>query len=103
MSCPPTPAIGGITYYHPGDLETILDLGCTDLGQLNNATGSGHVSLPVSASVDDFDTEVTVQPSLADRLTASVGEPHTILVGTDTHFRLHHGDLAGLTRTASSS
>src|SRR5262249_33557891 len=31
MGCPVYPAVGGRAFYHPGDPETIVDLGCIDL------------------------------------------------------------------------
>ena len=87
MACPPTPAIGGIAYYHPGDAETVVDLGCTDLTQLNNAMCSNLNQIPVTATVSDFDTGVSVQPSLGDRLSVYLGEP-TAMVDAGTHYSL---------------
>jgi len=85
--CDPTPAIGGVAFYHPGDAETVVDLGCTDFTQLNDSTCVGP-STSVIAAVTDFDTQVTVSSSVADRLTVSVGEPQPVTVGTETHYQL---------------
>ncbi|MEO8548842.1 MAG: hypothetical protein ABI678_02670 [Kofleriaceae bacterium] len=85
--CEPTPAVGGVAFYHPGDAETVVDLGCTDLTQLNDSSCTG-ASTTVTAAVTDFDTQVTVASSTADRLTVSVGEPQPVTVGVDTHYQL---------------
>ncbi len=97
--CEPTPAIGGIAFYHPGDSETVVDLGCTDLSQLNDPVCTGQPPLSVTATVNDFDTEVSVQPALADRLTVSIGEPKAVTVGTDITYQLNVVDTHPLTRT----
>jgi hypothetical protein len=75
--CTPVPAVGGRTYYRPGDDKTVVELGCTDLGQLTDevaCTGTRRVS--VTATVNDFDDLVSsVGRTLADRLDVGVGEP----------------------------
>lgn len=103
-TCAPTPAIGGIAFYHPGDSETVVDLGCVDLAQLNDISCTGGVAVTIRASVDDFDTEVSVGSALADQLTVAVGEPKPITLSTgDTHFQLNSVGLAPLVRATGQS
>jgi len=71
--CPARPAVAGRAYYHPGDEETVVELGCIDTGLLT--TCSGPSSVDVFATVNDFDAAVPVSASTADRLTVSIGEP----------------------------
>jgi hypothetical protein len=85
--CDPTPAIGGVAFYHPGDAETVVDLGCTDFTQLTDPACLG-ASTTVTATVTDFDTQVTVTSSLAEHLTVSVGQPQAVIDGTMTHYQL---------------
>ncbi|MBV8756338.1 MAG: hypothetical protein JO257_03620 [Deltaproteobacteria bacterium] len=73
--CPPDPAVGGRAFYHPGDTETLVTLGCTNLAALEDRMCAGQSSLAVTASVNDFDTAVSVSPATADGLLVSVGEP----------------------------
>jgi hypothetical protein len=76
LRCPIVPAVGGRAFYTPGDTETVVDLGCSDIHQLTDpATCGGQNRHEIKASVDDYDTEVPVSPSLADLLAVSVGEP----------------------------
>lgn len=75
-SCPRIPAVGGRTFYHPGDEETIVELGCSDFPQLTDVTCLGGRRINVTATVNDFDDLVSsVDKALADRLTLDVGEP----------------------------
>jgi hypothetical protein len=76
-SCPRMPAVGGRTYYHPGDEETVVELGCSDLSQLQDQlTCEGIKRIAVTATVNDFDDFVaSVDKSLASSLTVDVGEP----------------------------
>jgi hypothetical protein len=73
--CPARPAVGGRTYYYPGDEETVVKLGCTELGLLTEPTCRGTSSIDVTATVNDFDTGALVGSSVADRLSVSIGEP----------------------------
>ena len=84
-TCDPTPAIGGSVFYHPGDTETIVELGCADLGALNDQTCTG-AGMTITATVTDFDTLVSVPASLAPELTVSLGEPAPM--GTPVHYAL---------------
>jgi len=96
----PTPALGGHAYFHPGDDQTVVTLGCTDLIALNDPVCIGASTVAVTATVDDFDTHVSVSgtvsgiPGLADRLSVSVGEPR--LNPTGTSYVLNAADARGL-------
>ena len=96
----PTPALGGHAYFHPGDEQTVVTLGCTDLDALNDPVCIGASTVAVTATVDDFDTHVSVSgtvsgiPGLADRLNVSVGEPR--LNPTGTSYVLNPADARGL-------
>lgn len=70
----PIPAIGGSAFYHPGDAQTVVSLGCTSQPDLSTCLGTDTIA--VTASVIDFDSQVSVTPALADSLLVSVGEPH---------------------------
>lgn len=100
-SCPQVPAIGGRTFYHPGDVETVVDLGCTDLRKLQDElTCEGIQRINVTASVNDFDDVVSsVIRSVADRLTVEVGEPKP---ATPTYV-LNPTDSRELVRTESTT
>jgi hypothetical protein len=74
--CPKVPAIGGRTYYYPGDDLTTVRLGCTYLEKLQAKACSANSAIPVSVVVSDFDSLQPVTASLASRLTVSIGEPH---------------------------
>lgn len=75
-NCPVVPAVGGRAFYHPGDTETVVNLGCSDPAQLTDPMKCGGVSrIAVTATIDDFDTEVSVSPATADGLAVAVGEP----------------------------
>lgn len=96
--CPVVPAIGGRTYYYPGDDLTTVRLGCTDLEQLQARACSANSAVPVSATVSDFDSLQPVTSSLASKLTVSVGEPHPV----GDVFVLNTLDLNELTLAATS-
>lgn len=74
-NCEPAPAIGGRAFYHPGDSHTVVSLGCTDLAKLEDPVCAGMSKLAVTASVNDFDTGVSVSSATADNLLVSIGEP----------------------------
>ncbi len=75
-SCPKVPAVGGRTFYHPGDSETVVELGCSDFPQLTDMLCTGGRRIHVTATVNDFDDLVSiVDVQLADRLAVEVGEP----------------------------
>ncbi|HET9992359.1 MAG TPA: hypothetical protein VFQ65_27695, partial [Kofleriaceae bacterium] len=100
--CEPSPAVGGIAFYHPGDPETVVELGCADLTLLNDPVCTGATT-QITAAVTDFDTLVSVPPSLAPHLTVSVGEPRSSIIGTMVHNTLEMMDLTQLTYDQSGS
>ena len=64
-----TPAVGGRSFYRPGDDKVVVNLGCTDLASIASCGGAGSVT--ANAQVIDFDSGVTfVAP-----ISVSVGEP----------------------------
>lgn len=71
----PAPALGGHAYYEPGDEEVVVTLGCTDLAAVNDAVCVGTNALDATATIDDFETGVSVSRTLAERLSVAVGEP----------------------------
>lgn len=101
ISCPIVPAVGGRTFYYPGDNETIVELGCTQLEKLTDEVAClGVQPVTVTASVNDFDDLVSsVDRLLADRLDISIGEP-TVL-GDERE--LKPGDSHELARVATTS
>lgn len=99
----PTPALGGHAYFHPGDEKTIVTLGCTNLDEVNDPVCSGTNTVDVSATVDDFDTHVSVSGTengdkLAARLNVFVGEP----VEVGGSFRLDPSHARGLALLVSN-
>jgi hypothetical protein len=71
------PAIGGRAFYHPGDSETVVRLGCSDLTLIT--PGCDSVLTSVQAGVVDFDNpRVSVSDDTADNLTLRVGEPDAV-------------------------
>jgi hypothetical protein len=69
----PPPAVGGMAFYHPGDDETVIPLGCTDPPALQACMQDNAVA--VTAIVNDFDFPISVPQSVADLLDVLVGEP----------------------------
>jgi hypothetical protein len=69
----PLPAFGGRTYFHPGDTETVVTLGCTYPETVTAATCIGPDSLMVTSRVRDFDSLVHVDDS--SEVTVHIGEP----------------------------
>jgi hypothetical protein len=81
----PAPAIGGHAFYHPGDSETRVLLGCTDLLSLSKCSIDN--SLDVTATVESFENlGVLVSVNEGSRFKVDVGEPK--LEGTDTVYSL---------------
>jgi hypothetical protein len=72
---PYQPAIAGIGYYNPGDLETQVELGCADVTVINTPACRGDDRIRVTASVDDFDSGVFLPSAVADKVELGVGEP----------------------------
>jgi len=77
-----TPAIGGHAYWHPGDSEVVVKLGCTDLDRVSPVTCEQIPITNVHASIVDLDNPVaSVSPSAAQSLVVSVGEPQAMITG----------------------
>lgn len=74
VSQDPSPAIGGHTYYHPGDEEVRITLGCTDLPSLTTCAIDN--SLDVTATVENFENlGVLVSIAEGSQFNVAVGEP----------------------------
>jgi hypothetical protein len=70
------PAFGGRAFYQPGDEETVVTLGCVDVGSINEASCVGGADIQVTATVGDFENlPFSVSPTVGDRLLVSIGEP----------------------------
>lgn len=96
----PTPAFGGRAFYHPGDEEVVVTLGCTDPTAVDNPTCNGVNDIDVSAVVLDFDNlPISVGESTGDRLSVAVGEPRTAEVDGKTQYVLNSADAKPLART----
>lgn len=95
-TCPKVPAVGGRAFYYPGDEMTVVTLGCTDLDQqLRGAACTNEHITRVRATVTDFDSTALVDPSVANRLTVSIGEPMPL----GTEYALFPQDMHELTAT----
>jgi hypothetical protein len=89
------PAFGGHAFWHPGDEEVRVFLGCTDIAAVNQDSCKGAGTTTVSSTVIDFETRVPVSVDQANRLTVSVGEP----TPTGTGFELSSSAQRPLPRT----
>jgi hypothetical protein len=68
----PAPAIGGRAYYHPGDDQTVVTLGCSDLPAVNRPVCAGRVDLVAGVNeLGNWLAPVSLQAPIAVR----VGEP----------------------------
>lgn len=95
--CWPVPSIAGSAIYNPGDTQTVVSLGCTDIGSLRAASCSGAVKTAVKATVIDFDT-LALESGLATDLAVSVGEP----VPAGAEFKLNPTDTRQLPLTSAA-
>jgi hypothetical protein len=74
----PTPALGGRAFYHPGDTDVSVVLGCTDLAAINKdpscVAAEGAL---ITATVSDFTTRQPVENGQtgASLLRVAIGEP----------------------------
>lgn len=94
---PINPAFGGRTYYHPGDSETFVTLGCVDVGSVNAPSCAGQQAIQVTSTVGDFENlPFSVSSTIGDRLAVSIGEPKPFGDGT----ALNAANVAPLDRTA---
>ena len=94
ISQSPSPAIGGHTYYHPGDEEIRVSLGCTDMAALTtcNTTTTMHVT----STIQSFEN---IKVILDDtNMSVAVGEPK--LRGASSVYSLDAQDIVPLTTSA---
>ncbi|MBA3395133.1 MAG: hypothetical protein H0T89_20970 [Deltaproteobacteria bacterium] len=95
----PTPAMGGRAYYQPGDAETTVTLGCTNLELVNSC--AAPLTVRVSATVDAFENlGVSVGANFATRLSVDVGIPKQAPDGT---YELNPLDTRRLSLTGTST
>lgn len=79
---PNTPAIGGHAFWHPGDSEVVVNLGCTDLSRVSPGSCEQRQTTSVHASIVDLDNPVaSVSPAAAQSLVVSIGEPQAMSTG----------------------
>lgn len=77
----PAPAIGGRGFYHPGDDQVAVTLGCTNLAAINEdpTCVTDNVPTQITATVNDFGTRLPVLsgagPDGASALRVAIGEP----------------------------
>ena len=70
----PLPAVGGSAYYHPGDTETDVALGCTSQADLGWCESQNTID--ITATVKDFDQlGFSITAAEGDQLILSTGEP----------------------------
>jgi hypothetical protein len=98
------PAIAGRAFYSPGDAETVVDLGCTDLTLVNGAACTANTDTVITVAVNDFESGIFLAPSAADALAVSVGEPRskTDPVVMITEWILATTNLSNAPRTVQS-
>lgn len=81
LSRAPAPALGGRAFYYPGDAETVVTLGCTDLLSVTGEMCTGEPEIEVRATVTEFESR---QPTvIANQLNLAVGEPTERQIGPD--------------------
>ncbi|MBX3158785.1 MAG: hypothetical protein KF773_22650 [Deltaproteobacteria bacterium] len=66
------PALGGRTYFHPGQTEAVVTLGCTFLESVTGTTCIAANAVQVTAPVLDFDSGAQIN---TNNVTVLVGEP----------------------------
>ncbi|MGE3547937.1 MAG: hypothetical protein AB7L28_28695, partial [Kofleriaceae bacterium] len=88
----PAPAVGGHAYFTPGDSLTVVNMGCTDLGALNDPTCVGEETVMVRAGVRDFDTLIPISRSQSASLSVAIGEPREL----SNEWVLNPADARGL-------
>jgi hypothetical protein len=79
----PAPALGGRAYYRPGDEQTVVTLGCSDLMAVNRPVCAGKIELRASVTELDAPLRPVTAPTAAELL-VTVGEPRYV-AGRDEH------------------
>ncbi len=77
----PTPGLGGRTFYHPGDKDVTVVLGCTDLAAINSDPSCvAKDGTQITATVSDFSTRQAIEPGPhgTDLLRVAIGEPRAL-------------------------
>ncbi len=96
---PINPAFGGRAFYHPGDAETPVTLGCVDVLSVNQPSCAGQQAIQVTSTVGDFENlPFSVSSSLGDRLQVTIGEPKPFDDGIRMGHVLNSADVAVLDR-----
>jgi hypothetical protein len=73
----PSPAIGGVGWYDPGDSKVTVTLGCTNLAAMQACMSKNLIT--VNATVLDFQSNTLVlQGGGVKSLDLSIGEPHGV-------------------------
>jgi hypothetical protein len=91
----PSPAAGGSTYFGPDDEVAVIEIDCTNLA-LSNNTCAQDETIPVTSTVIDFDTRLSVASgTIAGRYTVAVGEP-TLRDPDENIWQLPNTSLDGL-------
>lgn len=92
----PSPAAGGSTFFGPDDEVAVIEIDCTNLALANNTCAQDETT-PITATVIDFDTRLSIASgAVARRYSVDVGEP--TLVDPDMNiFQLPAASLSGLT------
>ena len=94
------PAFGGRAFYHPGDSETFVTLGCVDVESVNAPSCAGGEAIQVTSTVGDFENlPFSVSSTIGDRLTVSIGEPKPFDDGNRTGHVLNSATVATLERS----
>ena len=93
ISQDPAPAIGGHTYYHPGDEEIRVTLGCTHLDSLFTCNAENR--LRITSTVQSFENIGVILNDTSLRL--DVGEPE--LVGAASVYSMRSEALIRLTNS----
>lgn len=83
---PYKPALAGMAYYSPGDAETVVELGCANLGVVNTPVCSNEGLVRITSSLADFDSGQPVTGVVADRMELRVGEPRSRLIDNQLQF-----------------
>jgi hypothetical protein len=94
------PALGGRSFYRPGDETIVVELGCTNLDALNPPACEGTFQRNVRAMVDDFDRASSVFLHEASRLSLHVGSP---VAEVDDEYALNVPGLPMLVRADPAS
>lgn len=82
------PAIGGRSYWHPGDDDVTVTLGCNDKGKLADKSCDGSQNANTTAQVYDLDINQAVSPAIAQGLLVGIGNPTHVSGGTDVQNEL---------------